>query len=145
MSDLKEYEKGMSCIAQEMVPEQYLPLREQEQVSLCCNHSANAVQRTLEEPSRSEHQVPNTEGEAATSLEDEGEGEQDAQALEPLATTSMSGLEQGQLESQNSVGEDIIEDSERLGPVTESSFAEEQKRAIRHAGLGVGPLGRTRH
>ncbi|KAH6938910.1 hypothetical protein HPB50_014835 [Hyalomma asiaticum] len=90
--------------------------------------SANAVQRTLEEPPRSEHQVPNTEGEANTSLEDEGEGEQDAQAFEPLATNSMSGLEQGQLESQNSVGKDIIEDSERLGPVTESSFAEEQKR-----------------
>ncbi|KAH6926776.1 hypothetical protein HPB50_022161 [Hyalomma asiaticum] len=85
-------------------------------------------QRTLEEQPRSEHQVPNTEVEANTSLEDEREGEQDAQALEPLATSSMSGLEQGQLESQNSVGEDNIEDSERLGPVTEISFTEEQKR-----------------
>ncbi|KAH6940366.1 hypothetical protein HPB50_027097 [Hyalomma asiaticum] len=83
------------------------------------------MQRTLEEPPRSKHQVPNTEGEANTSLE--RKGEQDAQALEPLATSSMSGLEQGQSESQNSVGEDIMEDSERLGPVTEISSAEEQK------------------
>ncbi|KAH6920970.1 hypothetical protein HPB50_028043 [Hyalomma asiaticum] len=85
-------------------------------------------QRTLEEPPRSEHQGPNTEDEANTSLEGEREGEQDAQALEPLATSSMSGLEQGQLESQNSVGEDIIEDSEWLGLVTEISSAEEQRR-----------------
>ncbi|KAH6945342.1 hypothetical protein HPB50_007906 [Hyalomma asiaticum] len=48
--------------------------------------------------------------------------------LEPQATNSMSGLEQGQLESQNSVVEDVIEDSERLGPVTGISSAEEQKR-----------------
>ncbi|KAH6919480.1 hypothetical protein HPB50_029533 [Hyalomma asiaticum] len=127
MIDLNEYEKGIRCVAQEIVPERCLSVREQEQVSLCSNPSTNAVQRTLEEPTCSEHQVPNTEGEANTSLEAEGEGEQDAQALEPLATDSMSGLEQEQLESQNSVGEDIIEDSERLGPVTESSFAEEQK------------------
>ncbi|KAH6944386.1 hypothetical protein HPB50_002898 [Hyalomma asiaticum] len=128
MSDLNECEKGIRCVAQEIVPERCLSLREQEQVSRCSNPSANAVQRTLEEPPRSEHEGPNTEGEANTSLEDEREGEQDAQALEPLATSSMSGLEQGQLESQNSVGEDIIEDSERLGLVTEISSAEEQRR-----------------
>ncbi|KAH6932677.1 hypothetical protein HPB50_008702 [Hyalomma asiaticum] len=102
-----------------MAPEQYLSLREQEQVSRCSNPSANAVQRTLEEPPRSEHQVPNTEGEANTSLECEGEEERDAHVLEAQATNSMSGLEQGHLESQNSVGEDVIEDSERHGPVTE--------------------------
>ncbi|KAH6945974.1 hypothetical protein HPB50_010968 [Hyalomma asiaticum] len=128
MSDLNECEKGIRCIAQEIVPERCLSLREQEKVSRGSNPSANAVQRTLEEPPRGEHQVPNTESEANTSLEDEREGEQDAQALKPLATSSMSGLEQGQLESQNSVGEHIIEDSERLGPVTEISSAEEQKR-----------------
>ncbi|KAH6941287.1 hypothetical protein HPB50_015829 [Hyalomma asiaticum] len=128
MSDLNECEKGTRCVAQEIVPGRCLPLREQEQVSRCSKPSANAVQRTLEEQPRGEHQGPKTEGEANTSLEDEREGEQDAQALEPLATSSMSGLEQGQLESQNSVGKDIIEDSERLGPVTEISSAEEQKR-----------------
>ncbi|KAH6941869.1 hypothetical protein HPB50_023675 [Hyalomma asiaticum] len=86
MSDLNEYEKGMSCIAQEMAPEQYLSLREQERVSLCSNPSANTVQRTLEELPRSEHQVTDT------SLEDEGEEEQDAQVLEPKATNSMSAM-----------------------------------------------------
>ncbi|KAH6934234.1 hypothetical protein HPB50_021977 [Hyalomma asiaticum] len=128
MSDLNECEKGIRCIAQEIVPERCLSLREQEQVSRCSNPSANTVQRTLEELPRCEHQVPNTEGETNTSLEDEREGEQEAQALEPLATSSMSGLEQGQWERQNSVGEDIIEESERLRPVTEISSAEEQKR-----------------
>ncbi|KAH6924518.1 hypothetical protein HPB50_019169 [Hyalomma asiaticum] len=90
MSDLKECEKGIRCVAQEIVPERCLSVREQEQVSRCSNPSANAVLRTLEEPPRSDHQVPNTEGEANTSLEDEREGEQDAQALEPLGTSSMS-------------------------------------------------------
>ncbi|KAH7971655.1 hypothetical protein HPB52_001153 [Rhipicephalus sanguineus] len=83
MSDLKEYDMGISCTTQEMAPEQNLPLRDQEQVSQGSNPSANAVQRTLEEPPSSEQQVPNTEGEANTSLEDKGEEEQDAQALEP--------------------------------------------------------------
>ncbi|KAH7951461.1 hypothetical protein HPB52_009376 [Rhipicephalus sanguineus] len=83
MSDLKEYDMGISCTTQEMAPEQHLPLRDQEQVSQGSNPSANAVQRTLEEPPSCEQQVPNTEGEANTSLEDKGEEEQDAQALEP--------------------------------------------------------------
>ncbi|KAL1485541.1 hypothetical protein MTO96_031855 [Rhipicephalus appendiculatus] len=118
----------MSCVAQEVGPEQYSPMREAERVSLGSGSSANAEQRTLEEAPSSEHQVINTEAEAGTALEDEGEREGGAQALEPQTTNSVSLAEQGQLEGCKSVGESTIEDSERLGLVSENSFVGEQKR-----------------
>ncbi|KAL1417879.1 hypothetical protein MTO96_006051 [Rhipicephalus appendiculatus] len=128
LKDLEECDKGMSCVAQEVGPEQYSPMREAERVSLGSSSSANAEQRTLEEAPSSEHQVINTEAEAGTALEDEGEREGGAQALEPQTTNSVSLAEQGQLEGCKSVGESTFEDSERLGLVSENSFVGEQKR-----------------